>query len=487
MTVHTADSVHSTDTADTAAALRELQGLLGDRILLDEETRQPYRSDFGRTVNRLPGAVARCTSAEEVAEVVRFCRERKIPVTPRGQAHTQSGQATSQGGVLLDTSVMNTIHEIDEAGETATVGCGVVWRDLVAATLEKGLIPRVLTNNLGVQISGTLSMAGLGVASFRYGTQADNAVELQVVTGTGEIVICSREQNRDLFDVVRCGLGQFGVITRAKVRLRKAKSIVRKYFLLYDDLNAVMADAKKVMDPDNPTFSSLEAWCTPCLQGIKKIGDGMELGEGMQTFAYWLYPLHLTVELDAGEEIDDHAVLAGLTPYRHVHTEDFSHHEFANRMDPVFELWRRSGYWEMAHPWTETTLPWETAPEFIEAVLGQLPPQALGPGGHILLWPAYTRTSEAPLFMHPGGDYVMGWGILPGVPFKFLDRALAQLDMVSELSIVYGGKRYLSGYITFNTVEKWAQHFGDRWPMILEAKRKFDPDGIMAPGFIQYE
>ena len=46
-----------------------------------------------------------------------------------------------------------------------------------------------------------------------------------------------------------------------------------------------MADSKKVMDPENPTFSSLESWCTPCLQGIKKIGEGMELGEGMQTFA----------------------------------------------------------------------------------------------------------------------------------------------------------------------------------------------------------
>jgi cytokinin dehydrogenase len=481
-------TVHSTASEISVAdALRQLKGILGDRILLDPEVRDLYRSDFGRTVNRLPAAVARCASAEEVAEVVRFCRERKIPITARGQAHTQSGQATSDGGVLLDTSVMSTIHEIDEAGETATVDCGVVWRDLVSATLAKGLIPRVLTNNLGVQISGTLSMAGLGVASFRYGTQADNAVELQVVTGTGEIVTCSREQNRDLYDVVRCGLGQFGVITQAKIRLRKAKSVVRKYFLLYDDLATVMADSKAVMSPENPIFSSLEAWCTPCLQGIKKIGEGMELGEGMQTFAAWFYPLHLTVEFDPGEEPDDQAVLAGLKPYRHVHTEDFSQHEFANRMDPVFELWRRSGYWDMAHPWTETTLPWETAPEFIEAVLGQLPPQALGPGGHILLWPAYTGTSEAPLFMHPGGDYVMGWGILPGVPFKFLDRALAQLDMVSELSIVYGGKRYLSGFITFNTVEKWAQHFGDRWPMILEAKRKFDPDGIMAPGFIQYE
>lgn len=479
MTVHTETS--------TAAALRELKAALGDSILLDDEVRDLYRSDFGRTVDNLPGAVARCTSPEQVAAVVRFCREHRIPVTPRGQAHTQTGQATSAGGVLLDTSVMKTIHAIDAAAQTATVDCGVVWRDLVSATLEQGLVPRVLTNNLGVQISGTLSMAGLGVASFRYGTQADNAVELQVVTGTGEIVTCSREERRDLFDVVRCGLGQFGVITRATIRLRPVKSVVRKYFLLYDELAAVMADSKRVMDPESPTFSSLEAWCTPCLQGIKKIGEGMELGEGMQTFAQWFYPLHVTVEFDPGEEPDDAAVLSGLTPYRHVHTEDFSQYEFANRMDPVFELWRRSGYWEMAHPWTETTLPWENAGDFIPAVLGQLPPQALGPGGHILLWPAYTRTSEAPLFMHPEGDYVMGWGILPGVPFKFLDRALAQLDMVSELSIVYGGKRYLSGFITFDTVEKWAQHFGDRWPMILEAKRKFDPDGIMAPGFIQYE
>src|ERR1700710_667952 len=130
MTVHIAESV-----VRVADALRELKGIVGDRLLLDEEVRDLYRSDFRRTVNRAPAAVARCTSAEEVAEIVRFCRERKIPVTPRGQALTQSGQATSDGGVLLDTSVMNPIHEIDEAGETATVGCGVVWRDLVTATL----------------------------------------------------------------------------------------------------------------------------------------------------------------------------------------------------------------------------------------------------------------------------------------------------------------------------------------------------------------
>jgi FAD/FMN-containing dehydrogenase len=89
--------------------------------------------------------------------------------------------------------------------------------------------------------------------------------------------------------------------------------------------------------------------------------------------------------------------------------------------------------------------------------------------------------------MHPEGEAVMGWGILGAVPREFLEEGLAKLDLASELSIYYGGKRYLSGYITFDTAERWAQHFGDRWPTVQAAKRRWDPDGILAPGFIVYE
>ncbi len=97
-------------------ALAGLKEKLGDRLFLAEEARQPFKSDFGRMVDRLPGAVARCTSAEEVAEVVRFCRETASRSSPAARATPRAARRPPHGGVLLDTSAMQRIHEIDAAG-----------------------------------------------------------------------------------------------------------------------------------------------------------------------------------------------------------------------------------------------------------------------------------------------------------------------------------------------------------------------------------
>jgi FAD/FMN-containing dehydrogenase len=449
---------------ESTSALRALRERFGDWILLDPADLERYRTDWGRWTFRAPGAVARPRTTEQVAELVRWCRDHGVTITPRAQGHSQSGQSTNEGGVVLDITAMDTIHAIDRDGAIADVQGGVVWRDLVAATTRQGLVPRVLTNNLGVCVAGTVSVAGIGAASFRYGLQADNVAELEVVTGTGEVVVCSREQNRELFDVVRCGFGQFGIITRAKVMLRPCKSRVRMFHLLYDDLGTFMRDAERIMDPASERYHTLESRSAPCPIFTRRIGDGIKLAQGMQMYAYWLYPLFLTIEHEPGDAIDDEAFLDGLSPYRRLQTVEYSQEEFCNRLEPVFELWHRAGAWEMAHPWMEVILPWDQAQGYIEMAQENLPPQALGAGGHVLLWPAYTRTSDAPLFMHPDQDFVMGWGILPAVPPKFLDQALSSLQMASELAIAYGGKRYLSGYIDFDSVERWAAHFGDQWP-----------------------
>lgn len=470
---------------DLAAAAERLAELLPGRILFDPGTREQFRTDFGRWRYKTPAAVARCRSAEEVATVFRFCRENGIPIAPRSQGHTQSGQSLTEG-ILIDSSAMNRILAIDEKEGWADCEGGVIWRDLVIAAARKGMVPPVLTNNLSVSISGTTSVAGLGVASYRAGTQADQALEIEVVTGDGEIHVCSRDKEPELFDMVRCTFGQIGFITRVRTKLRPAKPMVRQYTLVYDDLGAFMADAEKVMSHLEWPISTMGGICSPAPLGFKQIGEGLELGVGVQGFAHWIFPMFLTVEFDPSAPPVDADVLAPLSPYKLAHAEDMPIVQYLRRMEPMFEMWKQSGYWEKPHPWMEVTLPWGVAREYIETVLQNLPPGALGAGGHVLLWPARTASSDVPMFMHPGGEFVLGWGVLGAVPPARLEEGLAKLDMASELSIAYGGKRYLSGFITFDTPEKWANHFGDRWERLRAAKRRWDPDGILSPGFIQY-
>lgn len=454
--------------------LAPLRSLLGDRLSEEEAALEEGSTDFGRLLRRRPRAVARPSSAEETAAVVRWARGARVPLVTRGKAHSQSGLSLAEGAVVLDLAGLASIGAPDAAEGRITVGGGAVWKDVAMASLKAGLLPPVLTNNLGVTVGGTLSVAGLGIASFREGCQGDNVLEMEVVTGAGEVVACSAERERELFDAVRSGLGLCGVITRATLRLVPVKPMVRTWYLLYDDLPSLMKDAEGLMREER--FGYLESWCVPCPQGFRKVG-------GAPTpFAQWFFPLHASVEFDPAAPPDDARMTAGLAHYRQVHVEDRSAAEFAMRLEPLFELWRRGGYWAAAHPWMEAVLPWESAASYITGVLGNLPPHLLG-GGHILLWPSRGTTSKVPLFMAPKGEFVMGFGILPGLPPQAMALAGPMLGKASDLAIRMGGKRYPSGWLEFDE-EKWKGHFGERWEMLRAAKRRFDPDGVLHPALV---
>jgi FAD/FMN-containing dehydrogenase len=188
------------------------------------------------------------------------------------------------------------------------------------------------------------------------------------------------------------------------------------------------------------------------------------------------------VEYDPASPPDDRKQLAGLAFYRQVHVEDRDALEFANRLEPLFELWKRGGYWAGVHPWMEAILPWESAASYLTGVLANLPPHLLG-GGHILLWPSRGTTSTVPLFMAPKGEFVMGFGILPGLPPQAMAVAGPLLQRASDLALRMGGKRYPSGWLDFDAA-RWKAHYGERWEGFAAARRRFDPDGVLHPGLL---
>ncbi|HET6204609.1 MAG TPA: FAD-binding protein [Planctomycetota bacterium] len=456
--------------------LGRLRGRLEGVVLAGGAVHDEYTTNFGHIHFWRPRFLVKPAGPTDVLEVLKFAREEGLTVSTRGAAHSQSQLAINRDGILLDMRSMNRILEVDPKGGTVLVEPGVVWRDLLARTMAAGLAPPVLTNNLSVTVGGTLSMAGIGIASFEYGAQTDNVEELEVVTVDGVVRRCSRGHDPELFWGVLSGLGQVALILQARLRLRRPKATTRTYYLLYDDLRRFLEDAKAAMDAEK--WDYLESWCSPCPQGLKWVG-GVR-----QPYAKWFFPFHLTAEFDAGFPPDDAAMLAGLEPYANLLVDDLPTQDFLNRLIPVFETWKRAGTWEHVHPWMEVVLPWESATEYIEAVLADLPP-GVQVGGHVLLWPARNAVSEVPLFMHPTTEYLIGFGILPAVPPKMWEAFRPKLDLASELAIAYGGKRYLSGYVNF-TAEQWKAHYGEKWAGFAALKRKYDPEGRLNPGFIPF-
>jgi cytokinin dehydrogenase len=453
---------------------QELKRSIRGRVLGTGSIDTERTTNFGHVFTSMPRAVVEPASAADVTASIAFARERKLTIATRGAAHSQSRLAVSDGGILLDMRSLQGIGPVDRTNMTVDVLAGTTWGDLVRHLAPEGVAPPVLTNNLGVTIGGTLSIAGIGVASFRHGTQGDQVAEIDLVTGDGETRTCGPDRDPDLFWAAVAGLGQVGVITRARLRLRRFLPMTRTYYLLYDRLEPFLKASVHAMGSGR--WDHLESWASPSPQGTKPVSGKR------QVFARWFFPFHPTVEFDPSSPPDDRALLEGLDFYEHLYTDDLPTLDFFERLEPVFDLWKRGGTWGHVHAWMETVLPWERVPDLLEAILPDLPPSILV-GGHVLLWPAKGSTSRSRLFMRPPGEHLMGFGILPAIPAPYWPEAKPMLENASRLSVAMGGKRYLSGYVEFDE-EDWRAHFGPEWGFFQAAKRRYDPDGILNPGFV---
>ena len=152
----------------------------------DRAARACYRTDGGQIVQGFADAVVHACSAEDVAEVLRMAQRDGTPVTCRGGGLTTEGESVADRGILLDLKGMHRLLDCD--GETAWVEAGMTWHQVAEALRPRGLDYTSAPLNMLSTVGGTLGVGGIDVNSPRHGCAADQAVELEVVTPTGDIV-----------------------------------------------------------------------------------------------------------------------------------------------------------------------------------------------------------------------------------------------------------------------------------------------------------
>jgi FAD/FMN-containing dehydrogenase len=182
------------------------------------------RAIWNGAIDRKPAVIACCTTAEQVADAIRFARRSELEIAIRGGGHSYAGSSVCDGGLMIHLGEMKRVV-VDPAARRAVCGGGTTWADLDAVTQQHGLAtPGGFISHTGV--AGLTLGGGIGWLTRKAGLSCDNLIAAEMVTADSRIVRASKDDNPDLFWALRGGGGNFGVVTSFEFALHSVGPMV---------------------------------------------------------------------------------------------------------------------------------------------------------------------------------------------------------------------------------------------------------------------
>ena len=196
-----------------------------ERVFVGENINEEYSHDELSGTSSYPDVVVKAKSAEEIAAIMKYAYENTIPVTPRGAGTGLVGSSVPmEHGIMIDTTLMNQILELDEENLTVTVEPGVLLMELSAYVEDHDFFYPPDPGEKSATIGGNISTNAGGMRAVKYGVTRDYVMGLEVVLPDGTITqfggkVVKNSSGYDLKDLIIGSEGTLGFITKAILKL----------------------------------------------------------------------------------------------------------------------------------------------------------------------------------------------------------------------------------------------------------------------------
>ena len=287
---------------EIVTALRQI--VPGEGVIASEPERRAYESDGLTAYHQLPLVVVLPSRVEEVAAVLRYCKEMGVKIVPRGAGTSLSGGALPLAdGVLLGMAKFNRIIEIDYDNRCVVAQPGVTNLALTQAVEHAGFYYAPdPSSQIACTIGGNVAENSGGVHCLKYGLTTNNILGVELVLMDGQIVRLGGKhfdaEGYDLLGVLTGSEGLLGVVTEVTVRILPKPTAAR----------ALLIGFATTEDAGN---------CVAAIIAAGIIPGGMEMMDrpaihAAEAFVKVGYPLDvealLIVELDGAPAEIDHLI-----------------------------------------------------------------------------------------------------------------------------------------------------------------------------------
>ena len=231
----------------------DLVAVLGEeRVLATALARHVYARDAG-VYRGEPTLVVLPETTAEVQEVVKIANRHGVPIVPRGAGTgLAAGAVATEGGIVLVTTRMNRIEEIDADNRTAWVGPGVINLDLSKATASIGLhFAPDPSSQAACTIGGNVANNSGGPHCLAEGSTVSHVLAIEVVMADGSVTMIGSAApdpiGLDLRGVMVGSEGTLGIVTRVLVRLLPNPPDVRTLLCSFSSISDAAATVSGII------------------------------------------------------------------------------------------------------------------------------------------------------------------------------------------------------------------------------------------------
>ncbi len=240
--------------------------------------------------NLAAGLMVLPASTAEVAEVVRLCRQHRVPIVPQGGRTGLVGGAISHPGeVIVSLTRMQDIERLDPVSRIAVVQGGVTLEALQQAAAQEQLEPGIdLAARGSATIAGMVSTNAGGVMAFRNGVMRHRVLGLEAVLADGSVYsdlteVVKNSAGYDLKHLLIGAEGSLGIVTRVVIKLDPLPAATATALLGLPSVAATLDVIRWALDIDAGHLRAAEAlwqdYIRLTAEGLQWHEPGMELDQ----------------------------------------------------------------------------------------------------------------------------------------------------------------------------------------------------------------
>lgn len=235
--------------------ISRIEGLVPGCVVKDTAK---YRSDWWvayrieEGIKGSPLAAVKPKCKDDLLKILKFAREEGIAILPRGGGSSVTGASVSNGGIVIDMSLMSSVVAIDAESRTVTVQAGARLESVEKSLNEKGFTLGQFPQSFELAtIGGYISTMGTGHFSSFYGGIEESVLRLEVLLSNGELIktreygVPRSSAGPDLSKIFIGAEGAFGIITEAELKIhpipKHTQALVYGFNTFEQAINAVKA------------------------------------------------------------------------------------------------------------------------------------------------------------------------------------------------------------------------------------------------------